>query len=140
MRRLSRFMQLSGAERAILLQAALGMTCVRLLLGIFPLPSVQQHVRRSIWRSQSTRSPDRIVWAIRAAARFVPKSTCLIQSLAAQALLNHFGHEALLTIGVAKSDRGRFEAHAWVSCGDQVLIGGPEIERYDPLLNLGSLT
>jgi hypothetical protein len=138
MRRVRRFVKLSGAERALLLQAFLGIICMHFLLYMLPLRRVQHFISRSSWRSERTCTPERIVRAIRAAARFVPGSTCLIQSLAAQALLNRFGHEALLTIGVAKNDRGGLEAHAWVSCENQLLIGGPRVEQYDPLLNLGS--
>lgn len=140
MRRLRRFVRLSGAERVILSQAALGIICVRFLLCILPLRTVQHFVSCSIWRSESTCAAGRIVWAVRAAARLVPRSTCLIQSLAAQALLSRFGYEPLLTIGVAKNDRGLLEAHAWVSCKGQLLIGGPRVERYNPLLNLRSIS
>jgi|SRR5690242_11932492 len=140
MQRVRRFVQLSGAERGLLLQAFLGIIYVRFLLHMLPLRRVQHFISRSSWHSESTCTPERMLWAIRAAARFVPRSTCLIQALVAQALLNRFGYKSLLTIGVAKNDRGRLEAHAWVSCEGQLLIGGPRVERYNPLLNLGSVS
>ena|SRR5690348_15213280 len=135
MRRLKRFLRLSKPERAILLQAAFSIVCVRFLLCVFPLGRVQRFACRSTWRSERTCTADHIVWAIHAAARIVPGSTCLIRSLAAHALLNRFGYKPVLTIGVAKNNWGRLEAHAWVSCEGQLLIGGPCVERYHPLVN-----
>jgi hypothetical protein len=37
-------------------------------------------------------------------------------------------------IGVEKEQGRPLGAHAWVQCGDRILIGGDESERYAPLL------
>jgi hypothetical protein len=39
-------------------------------------------------------------------------------------------------IGVAKGKGGKLEAHAWVECGGEVIIGGHELERYTSLVTL----
>jgi hypothetical protein len=39
-------------------------------------------------------------------------------------------------IGVAKGEGGKLEAHAWVECEGNVIIGGYELERYTSLVAL----
>jgi hypothetical protein len=62
--------------------------------------------------------------------------SCLNQALAAQVLLGRRGHPSLVHIGVARGERGQFQAHAWVESGGQVVIGGPGYERFTPLVAL----
>jgi hypothetical protein len=95
-------------------------------------------VSRVIWHFHRYCAADRIVWATKAAARLIPGSTCLIEALAAQSLLVCYGYDPRLTIGVLKKDGRSFVAHAWVTCEEQIVIGGAEVESYTPLLNLGS--
>jgi len=139
MRRLKRFLRLSGPERALLLQAIVSIIVVRLALPCLPLAKVRQLLNRMIWRIPGNFAADRIVWAMRAAARLIPGSTCLIQALAARALLVRYGYNARLNIGVTKSGQVSFQAHAWVTCDEVVVIGGPEVKSYTLLLNLGTL-
>ncbi|MGA2412267.1 MAG: lasso peptide biosynthesis B2 protein, partial [Candidatus Binataceae bacterium] len=76
-------------------------------------------------------APDRIAWAIAAASRYViGGSNCLLRAVATGLILRHYGYDAALMIGVAKSPEGVFAAHAWLESGGQVLIGGFELDRY----------
>ena len=75
----------------------------------------------------------RCVWSVRATSRFVPGATCLTQALAAQVLLAQSGHNSQIEIGVTKDAQRRFLAHAWVVCGDEIVIGGADVDRYVPL-------
>ena len=73
-------------------------------------------------------------WAVRAAARRVPRASCLTQALALEALLAEAGHRATLRIGVARKEDRTFEAHAWVESEGHVLIGRlPDLQRFAPL-------
>ena len=77
------------------------------------------------------RDPRALAWAVRAAARRVPKASCLTQSLALETLLLQAGHPAELRIGVARGAAGGFEAHAWVELDGQVMIGRlPDLHRF----------
>jgi len=77
---------------------------------------------------------DRIVLAVTVASRYVPKATCLTQALATQVLLARRGHSVHLRIGVARSETGEFQAHAWVECYGRVVIGGADAPvRFTPL-------
>jgi hypothetical protein len=138
MRRMKRFLQLSKAERVILLQAVLLLILVRFALRWLSLSRVQKLVGRAARHSKRVCAAHRIAWAIQTAARFIPGATCLTQALAAQALLTRHGYNPSLTIGVMKDEQRGFEAHAWLTCHEQILVGGPEVGRYTSLLNLES--
>jgi hypothetical protein len=56
-------------------------------------------------------------------ARLVPRASCLTQALALQYLLARSGHASDLHVGVRTDPAGRFEAHAWLTCNEQVVIG-----------------
>jgi transglutaminase superfamily protein len=139
MRRLRRFAQLSRADRTIFLRAVFLLVFVRFALHCLSLRRVLQFLNRLLdrWKDMPA-AAQRIAWATKAAARCVPGSTCLTQALALHALLIRHGYQPLLTIGVTKNDRHRLDGHAWVSCDNRLLIGGPCVERYNPVLNLAS--
>jgi hypothetical protein len=138
MRSLKRFLHLPEQERSLVFQAILATSVIRLTLALISLRTVQRLAVGISWRSDEILGADRIVWAIWSAARLVPRSTCLVQALAAQALLIRHGYTPRLTIGVTKDACDRFGAHAWVTCENEVVIGGHETGNYTALLNLGS--
>jgi hypothetical protein len=61
---------------------------------------------------------------VRLSSRYVPKATCLTRAIAAQILLNRAGLPNELHIGVARG--AAFDAHAWIECEGQVLVGMSE--------------
>ncbi len=65
-------------------------------------------------------------WAVRAVAKRVPwKATCLVQAMAVQRMLKRRGISGMMVFGVfSDSDKiDSLSAHAWVACGDQILVG-----------------
>jgi hypothetical protein len=80
-------------------------------------------------------------WAVRAAASYTPwESTCLVQALAATMLLRLRGIDCTLYLGVAR-DRVTPEAitaHAWLRCGELLLTGAAERERYTPVASFAT--
>jgi len=129
-----RFIQLPGEERMMLLSALWSLVIWRLGLWLLPVRTLRQRARATRRQVQRQHPVDRVVWAVRAAARYVPGATCLTQALVAQSLLVRSGHSSQLHIGVAKGPDREFGAHAWVQCDDRVVIGGGELDRYTPLL------
>ena len=140
MKRLRRFFELSSSERGLLLKAAFLLAAVRVGLWLLPFQSVRRLVasaRRRPSDTQASTRPalERIAWAVEAAARYVPKCTCLVKALAAQVILDRAGYPTRLQIGVANQEKG-FEAHAWLESEGKVVIGEAEPGRYSPLLTL----
>ena len=133
---LKRFLSLSKRERLLLFQAAISIFLIRLSLALLSLRNVHRLAVKITWLCDESLSADRIVRAVRSAARFIPGSTCLVQALAAQSLLAPHGYNPLLTIGVAKNECNQFQAHAWVVCENEVLIGGQQTGNFTALLKL----
>lgn len=114
------------------------LSVMRVGVWLVPLRLLRRVSRRTAQSSGGvsvTRPPrQRIVWAVTAASRVVPRATCLPQALATQTLLARRGYPAQLRIGVAKSDAGLLEAHAWVESDGQVVVGNVRnLARYSRL-------
>ena len=137
--------------RLILLaaRAALELAFARLLLTrIRPGDVLLRNARakapdRNISASADGESANRtcreLSWAIRRIAIRVPwRADCLVQALAGQNWLLRHGISSEIVIGTTRNSEGGFEAHAWLSHGKDVLLGG-NIEPYHPLL-AGSAT
>jgi hypothetical protein len=130
------FVALPGSDRRLLLQALATLVAVRLALRLVPV----DRLRRPAGPVRAGARPaERIAWAVRAASRRLPGTTCLASALAAQRLLSRAGHVCELTIGVARDDSG-FAAHAWVVCEGVTLVGGDESVDYTPLVAWSSRT
>jgi hypothetical protein len=138
-KRIHKFLKLSGRDQLLLLYAATVLAAIVLGLRLFPWMMLQRPlVRLANWASRfaSTRrrSAQQIARAIRIASSGIPKATCLPRALAAQFLLIQNAHPAELLIGVARNEEQKLEAHAWVSIGDEVVIGGvDDINHFVPL-------
>jgi Transglutaminase-like superfamily len=84
----------------------------------------------------SSAGAERIRWAMRTAVARVPwNTTCLVQALAAAALLRRQGISGTLSLGVGKADTAEegVLAHAWLQSGQLVLTGDAEPERFAEL-------
>jgi len=138
MTRLRRFVHLPVGEQWLLVKTALLLGTIRLGLRLIPFRTLQRAVtqlaRMSVSSSQSNHtSVDRLVWAVTVASQYTPNATCLTQALAGQVLLGWHGYPAHLRVGVARSDEGRIQGHAWLESQGRVVLGGEELSRYTVL-------
>jgi hypothetical protein len=136
MGRLGKFAVLSPAERRLLVGTAGLLATVRVGLWVLPFRWVHGAVsvfgRRARSRDGNAPPVERIVWAVGAASTLVPRATCLVRALAAQALLARRGYASELRLGVSGGLGRTFEAHAWIERNGRVLVGGPVDARYVP--------
>jgi hypothetical protein len=107
---------------------------VRIGLWVLPFSLLRRLVIRLVQDSAPRETVAGIAWAARAASRRTPFATCLTQALAAHILLVNAGHDSKLEIGVAKDERGCFEAHAWTVCEGAIVVGGSDLSKYAPLI------
>jgi hypothetical protein len=111
----------------LLLRATALLWSIRVGLWLLPLGTVRRLLTRAGAMGPMARGrgppKDRILWAVATAQCVVPRVTCLSQALATHILLVRSGYPAQVRIGVAKTDRGRLEAHAWVEGDGQILVG-----------------
>jgi Transglutaminase-like superfamily len=136
---LRKYLCLPPTDRRFLVKSAWLLGVVRLGLWLLPF----QHLRRLLARMAGETTPlhgvdqtsiERVSWAVAVASHYIPGATCLTQALATQVLLGQQGHAATLRIGVARGERGQFQAHAWVEYQGRVMIGGREApSRFTPL-------
>ena len=131
--RLRRFASLDLGEKLLLLRALFLVSAVRLGLFLLPFRILQRFTKRGSGKSSAVRSAAKCVWAVRAVSRYVPGATCLTQALAAQALLAQSGYGSRIEFGVRNDEHSGFLAHAWLVCGEQIVIGGAQANGYFPL-------
>jgi len=85
--------------------------------------------------AQSLEIALRVGWAVRTASRFTPwNSTCLVQVLTAQRMLQQSGIAGTFFLGAemgsGNDQREAFAAHAWLKCGQEFITGEAGHERY----------
>jgi Transglutaminase-like superfamily len=144
MKLLRNFLQLPVADKWLLVKTALLLEAIKLTMRLLPFRVLRSLAARAAGVVSTSKlqranyvSVDRVAWAVEVASRHTPGvKSCLNQALAAQVLLGRHGHPALVHIGVARGERGRFQAHAWVESGGKVVIGGSGRERFTPLVVL----
>jgi len=137
-RRLVRFFRVPFSDQRLLIRAALAVVSAKLAIRTLRLPAARAAVARLErlgWIVTPTPA-DRIVWAVEAAGRVIPgMKNCLVQAVAAEAMLARAGHPCELRIGAAKNGpSGGLIAHAWLESEGRVLIGEFELDRYTPLV------
>ena len=115
-----------------LIEALLLAVFVRIGLRTAPYARLREWLERMARVKARTPSPVAdVTWAACAAGRRIPGTTCLAEALVTYTMLRRHGHEPLLRIGVRQSDQRLLEAHAWVECNGQIVMGQiPQIADY----------
>lgn len=114
-----------------------GLLCLR-----FPrLRRLVEHLAQKQQPAQVRLSPGGaryIAAVVEAVAVYSPGTVkCLAKALTTQILLRRHGCAPQLQVGVARSEAGLFEAHAWVELAGEVVMGQlPDLDRYKPLPSL----
>ena len=118
---------LRPADRRAIFEACALLVVFRVGLFFVSFPMLRRFADR--WAAPAGRDrsgagvpKDRIVWAITAVASRVRGTTCLVEALAADAMLRRHGHRATLKVGVRRGV-SLFEAHAWVESDGSVVMG-----------------
>jgi hypothetical protein len=127
-----RFRSLSAADRVIVAEAAGLLAFIRVAVAIAPFGVV----RRVLHVFPRSHNAARVAWAVAAAARHVPfRTTCLVESLAADAMLRRRGVASEIRFGVRPPDGGTLAAHAWVEHNGAVVFGArSDLSEYAVLL------
>ena len=61
------------------------------------------------------------------------KSTCLVKALAAHSMLQKRQIVPKIHIGVAPNGNNSFEAHAWLSVGTEIILGGENLDGFQEI-------
>lgn len=146
---LRKFLSLESRRRRLLFSAWIGLGKARIALVRFSLKQITSTFSRL---DSSARAPELdesamklaqdIGWAVRAAAAVTPwNSSCLVQVLAAQRMLQGRGIPGAFYIGAAAGEGSSIasgmKAHAWLMCGSQFITGESGRERYSVISAFG---
>lgn len=107
----------------LLCEALLIVPAIRVALWVLPFRVVLAFVERRRAAAAGNVSMERVLRAIHAVARRVPRATCLTRAFAAMVLLARHGHPSTLRLGVAKED-GQVSAHAWLESDGRTIMDG----------------
>jgi len=135
LRRIRKFLALDWQHKKLFLQAYLILGKVRysLLRGSFKKLVAELDVSRDAVVQAPLEPSARatalaVGWAVRTAASFTPwQSTCLVQVLTAQRLLQKRGIAGVFYLGAtnngARNEAPGFLAHAWLKCDGEFITG-----------------
>ena len=128
-------LSLSRTDWRLLLEASGALLLARVRLRFRPFKSLVATLEDGAPRRHAV--PADIVkvrWAVECAARNLPLSlTCLPQAFAASWMLLRRGGRPVFHYGVAKTEDGDFEAHAWVEQNGRPVVGYLVASRFTPL-------
>ena len=139
--KLRRFHQLEGEDKRLLLSAIGWLLVARIQLVVTPFDQLAS--RLSSENDGGHQVPDpkwlqRIGFAIRAAANNVPwRSDCFPQAIAARKMLARNGCASTIHLGVEKAGAHAIAGHAWLTCGENIVTGGEQLDRYVEIHRLG---
>ncbi len=128
------FFKLSGDKQRILLKTLFLMVKVRLMLWFMSFPRIRSSFKNIEPTTTDKAAVTNLIWSLKVASHYVPRSTCLTNALTGYSLFSQYGYSSQVKIGVGKSSEGEFEAHAWLEHNGRVVIGESEKE-YVPLLD-----
>ena len=141
-KRLRKFLALDSASKRLFIQAYY-------LLGVLRLAILTSSFKKlvsglTVHRAAVDQAPldagllataHRIGWAVRTAACFTPwNSTCLVQVLTAQRLLQEGGVAGVFYLGASTEPGSEADsamsAHAWLKCGAEYITGESGHEKF----------
>lgn len=142
MNAMSRYVGLSRLERRLLALSFVVVGSMKLSLWIFPIRPITRTLDRLSQRLTLRTSCElytiqRLVWAVRVVSRYVPRATCLTQALSGKFLIKSCtGRDVQLQIGVRLDEQKRFEAHAWLECEGEIVLGGDGVRSFTPIFKM----
>lgn len=66
------------------------------------------------------------------------RSTCLVKVIAAHKMLLKRGVPHVLHFGVQKNSPGEIKAHAWLSTGTKIIVGGEDRDGYNEISRIAT--
>ncbi|MDR1171095.1 MAG: lasso peptide biosynthesis B2 protein [Bacteroidales bacterium] len=132
-----KFPKLSSTERRLFIEAA----CETLLVRI--VTTFRNTRKYASWFGQSQVETEPVVFDARRKEQVLQIKTaiarcrhlvwgrkCLVESIAAKRMLNRRQIPATLYMGVAKNEKGKLIAHAWIRSGDIWVSGGRNRHKF----------
>jgi len=140
--KLQKFQRLPAAERWLVVRAAFWLGVARVMLAVMPFRRLSERLAvdpDATADQPSSEFLERVGFAVRAAGNNVPwLSNCFPQAIAARMLLRRQGYSTTIHLGVEKGGEGDIAGHAWLTCGETVVVGGEDLERYTVMYSINA--
>jgi len=146
LRKFKKFSQLSSEEKKLFLEAYVTLGKMRAAILTLPFKRLTRSLDHTAKKDDNTSLSDeemetavKVGQAITRAAAYTPwESTCLVQSLTAQKMLQKRDVPGVFYLGAMKDNENKekMKAHAWSQCGDTIITGGKS-EEYTVLSVFG---
>ncbi len=131
---MQRFSDLEGRDKWLLLRAVGWLGIARVMLLLMPFQRLAERLSAPAGEPESMPDKEtlrRIGFAVAAAANNVPwRSDCFPQAIAARMLTKGVGCRSTIHLGVERQGEEGIAGHAWLTCGDTVVTGGADLDRY----------
>lgn len=135
---IGRWLALDWAQRFTLFEAAWTLFAAQAAIKLIPFGKIVPSLGRlgppppaAPLAPEAARPAQRVGWAVRALAHYLPwDARCLAQAIAASWMLRRRGLPGVFYLGVDHGQETWLEAHAWLRCGEQILTGEPQHERF----------
>jgi hypothetical protein len=136
--KIRKFLQLEPTLKIMLLEAFIFLTISKMVL-IFPMKKITARLGKinEIVKDKLSQSDEiqlqQIKFGITAAGNnLLWKSHCLDQALAAVLMMRRRRIYYNFYLGVKKNEKNsKLDAHAWVVCGENIVVGGEKSRSYD---------
>ena len=135
--KIARFRQLEAKDKLLLLKAVGWLAVARIMLATNSFEKLTEKLADA--GQSNGLEPDpvelrRMSYAISAAANNVPwRSDCFPQSIAGRLMLRRCGLPSTIHLGVERTGEANLAGHAWLTCGETVVTGGGDLDRYTEL-------
>lgn len=134
----AKWLGLDWGQRFTILEAAWTLAAAQTAVKLLPFRWLTPHLGRlgnpglnPPLAPAQTQQAQRVGWAVRALARYLPwDARCLAQAIAGKWMLTRRGLPSTLYLGVDQGQEQWLEAHAWLSCGDEILTGEQQHTRF----------
>jgi len=144
---LCRFARLSRVERRLFLEAVMWSGLFRAVLLLMPFRRIAAHLGAHMAETPSRvampetrRLAKDVARAVSRASRHVPwEAKCLVQALVGKRMLKRRGIESTLYLGLAKRADHDLQAHAWLRCGDRIILGGGGLKDFAVVAIFGTI-
>ena len=140
--KLGKFGQLPAADQWLVVRAAFWLGIARIMLVMTPFRRLSESLAGNADAIGNEADPnyvERVGYAVRAAANNVPwRSNCFPQAIAARMLLRRQGYATTIHLGVEKNREGDIAGHAWLTCGETVVVGGEDLDRYTEMHSINA--
>jgi hypothetical protein len=122
---------LSATRYLVYLEVLVLSLFARLFVVSFPLSAISKRLTRTSEKVEVAQDISSLVIAVSKVSKYIPwRCKCYEQGIILKLMLNRRHVESTLLFGVSQSVEGKLSAHAWVKCGDEVVLGGGNLASF----------